>query len=167
MDYEKDINIDSEALDLEWINQPSLMYKYSEHAAITKHEMDRTKERMEIVKADLDSQIRNNPKDFGLPKVTESAIQGAVTLQPKYKKAVEQYHEVKYEYGVAMAAVNAIDQRKSALENLVKLLCASYFAGPQTPRDLSKEYLAKKEQTQSNAKVKIKRRKKNEKKEEV
>ena len=34
----------------------------------------------------------------------------------------------------------AIDQKKSALENLVKLHGQMYFAGPSIPRDLDKEW---------------------------
>jgi hypothetical protein len=37
---------------------------------------------------------------------------------------------------MAQAAVNAFEQRKSALENLVRLFGQSYFAGPKMPRDL-------------------------------
>ncbi len=156
LNYEQDVEIDSEALDVEWINQPSLMYKYAKHAAEMKQQMDDAKEKTEVVKARLDKDVRNDPSKYGLKKITETAIQGAITLMDEYQDVYKDYSDARYEYGVSMAAVNATDQRKSALENLVKLLCASYFAGPQAPRDLSQEYLAEKERKIQNAKVTIK-----------
>jgi hypothetical protein len=57
---------------------------------------------------------------------------------------------------VASTVVRAIDQKKTALENLVKLLGASYFAGPKAPRDLTQERLEEKERRMHNSRVKIK-----------
>ncbi len=162
MDYENDIRIDESALDVEWLNQPELMYKYAAHAAEMKKEVDEAKERMEVMRATLDADIRKNPEAYGMTKVTESAIGGAITIQPNYQSAVDAYNAAQYEFGIASAAVRAVDQRKTALENLVRLLTASYFAGPQAPRDLAQEWRKRQEeeeQRQKNAKVRIRARK--------
>lgn len=159
LNYEEDVAIDSTALDVEWLQQPDLMRKYAKHAADMKREMDDAKERQEMVRASMDLQIRNDPARFGLDKITEGAIQSTIIQDPQYTAATNKYSAAKYEYEVASAVVRAIDQRKAALENLVRLLGLSYFAGPQSPRDLHQEQLKEKERKMKNAKVKITQRK--------
>lgn len=155
LNYEEDIRIDPDALDVEWLGQPELMRKYAKHAADRKAAMDEAKESLDIVKAHIEMEIRANPVDYGLAKPTESSIQSTILLQDEFQEASKVYQDSRYEYEIALAAVRAVDQRKTALENLVKLLNASYFAGPQSPRDLSYENLKRLEDKQANNKVKI------------
>lgn len=159
--YEQDVSIDETALDVEWLQQSNLMYKYARYQAETKKTMDEAKERLDFIKAKLEMDIRANPESYGLSKVTESAIASTILLQPEYQEASKKYIEAKYENDVAVAAVRAIDQKKTALENLVKLLSVSYFAGPSAPRDLSLEWterIKRREQKELNKNVKIRRR---------
>ena len=160
INYEEDVKIDPDALDVEWLNQCSLMKKYGEHQADTRKEMDDTKEMLDVVKAKLDMRIRLEPEKYGVLKVTESAIQSTILLQEEYREANEEFSNAKYENDVALAVVRAIEQKKTALENLVRLLQSSYFAGPKAPRDLSAEVLKEKERKTVNQKVKITRKEK-------
>lgn len=156
--YEEDVRIDPDALDVEWMKQAELMKKYTAHAADMKKEVDEAKERLEVGKARIEMNIRKDPEKHGLAKVTEGAIQSTILLQEEYQKLVQAYTDAKYENDIAIAVVRAIDQKKTALENLVKLLSASYFAGPQAPRDLSREWLEESARKEKNTKVKIQRR---------
>ena len=158
LNYEEDIRIDPTALDVEWLEQPELMRKYAQHVAEMEKLRDAAKERLDVGKARIEMEIRNDPKKFGLEKVTEGSVQSTILLQDEYRQLVQEYNDSKYEYGVAVAAVRAVDQRKTALENLVKLLTASYFAGPKAPRDLYQEHLDHVERKRNNAKVKISRK---------
>ena len=158
INYEKDIRIDPDSLDVEWLRQAELVKKYGVHQANTRKEMDEMKETLEAVKAKLDMRIRSEPEAFGLPKVTEGAIQSTIILQEEYKEAMAEYSEAKYENDVALSVVEAFRHKKSALENLVQLLQSSYFAGPKSPRDLSYEALQKTERKEVNKKVKINRK---------
>jgi len=159
LNYEQDVKIDPNALDVEWLEQAELMKKYAHHAADTKKDMDEAKERMEAGKARIEMDVRTSPQLYNLEKVTEGAIQSTILLQKDYQELVTEYNKAKYEYDVSVAVVRAIDQRKTALENLVKLLTASYFAGPKAPRDLYQEHLEQQERKKENAKVKISRKK--------
>ena len=158
LNYEEDIRIDPTALDVEWLEQPELMRKYAVHAAEMEKLRDAAKERLDVGKARIEMEIRNDPKKFGLEKVTEGSVQSTILLQDEYRQLVQEYNNSKYEYGVAVAAVRAVDQRKTALENLVKLLTTSYFAGPKAPRDLYQEHLDYVERKRANARVKISRK---------
>ncbi len=161
LNYEQDVSIDETALDVEWLQQANLMYKYARYHAETKKALDEAKERLDFIKAKLEMDIRANPETYGLSKVTESAVASTILLQPEYQEASKKYIEARYENDVASAAVRAIDQKKTALENLVKLLSVSYFAGPSAPRDLSlewNEYVQRSGQKEHNKHVKIRRR---------
>lgn len=154
MDYLTDITIDETALDVEWLRQPEKMFQYAKHAADCRRTVDLAKEALELEKAKLDRDIRTNPEKYELSKITESVVQSTILTQESYKEITEQYANAKYDYDVATAAVRALDQKKTALENLVRLHGVSYFAGPTVPRDLNKE--AAKNRAH-NGKVRLKR----------
>jgi len=156
MNYEKDISIDETALDIEWLRQPKLMLKYTNLVSDKRKDMDLLKENLDVLKADLDRQIRAHPEDFKVEKITEAVVQNTILTLDEYQEANEEYLNAKYEYDMGLNAVKALEQKKSSLENEVKLFLAGYFAGPKAPRDLSKEWEQKQRQEQSNDKVKTK-----------
>lgn len=147
-DYEEDVTIDDAALDVEWLQQAKLMLKYGAYGAQKRKEVDQKKEELEVIKAELDRKIRETPEAFGLSKITETVVQNTIIVQTDYKNIMNEYIEAKYELDMAMIAVRAIDTKKNALENLVKLYGQQYFAGPKVPRDLSKEWEQKQRQKQ-------------------
>jgi hypothetical protein len=140
IDYDKDVQIDPDALDIEWLSQSALMMRYAKAAAEARRQVDLAKERLDIVKADLDRKIRSNPEEFGIVKPTESGVANTILLQPAYMAASKEFIDAKYEAEMTRGAVGAIDSRKNALENLVRLFGQLYFAGPKGPRDLSREW---------------------------
>ena len=154
IDYEKDTKIDPDALDLECLGQADLMMKYSRHCADMEDVRDRAKENLEFVKAEMDSDIRKNPENYKLEKVTDKAVESLIPLQDHYRSASIAYLDAKHEYNVARGAVDAIEGRKSMLESLIKLHGQSYFAGPNVPRDLNREKKLK-DEIQAEVNVKI------------
>ncbi len=152
-DYEKDIYIDESALDVELLGQALLMIRYARKAAEARVEMDKAKDGVEVARAKLDKNIRIDPEQFEVVKITEGAVAAAILLQPQYKEANEAFLEARYEYDMARYAVQAIDQRKAALENLVRLHGQQYFAGPSIPRDLSREAQERAKQKRVDSKV--------------
>ena len=141
MSYEDDIRIDETALDVEWLNQPRLCLKYSQELAQAKKEVDRAKEKLDVVRAKIDQEIRKEPLTFGIEKITEASVQSNIVIHKLYRSAETELTEAKYKSEMIRAAVSAIEHRKDALENLVRLYGQQYFAGPKVPRDLSAEAL--------------------------
>jgi hypothetical protein len=139
MNYEDDIRIDEEMLDLEWTEQPLKMLKYCSILAKALKEVDVKKQELDIVKADIDKAVRTSPETFGLGKVTEATVEFTVIRQAEYVAANNSLIEAKYEMEMAKAAVRAMDQRKDALEGMVRLYIAGYFAGPSVPHVLADE----------------------------
>ena len=139
MDYERDMFIDDSALDVEWLEQSMLMMRYSTYEADKEREKDLAKEALDLVKADLDRNIRENPDKYGIAKPTETAISNTIISQEEYKEAYHKFLDIQYEYNIAKSATRAVAQRKDALENLVRLHGQQYFAGPRVPRNLHEE----------------------------
>jgi hypothetical protein len=139
MNFESDVKIDESCLDIEWLQQPLKMIRYCKYLADCRKELDLKKEKLDVIKAQLDSSIRKRPEYYNIDKLTESAIQNTILLQDEYKEASDEYLEAKYNYDIAQAVVKAMEQRRDALENLVKLFGLQYFAGPKEPRNLTQE----------------------------
>lgn len=135
-DYEQDLGIDPMQLDEEWLRQPGLYMRYSEMAAEAQKVRDQAKEKVDVIKAELDRAIRKDPAKFGVDKITESVVASTILIQPEYKAAGDVLIDANYEYSVLQSAVRAFDHRKSALENEVKLWLGSYYSGPKEPRDI-------------------------------
>lgn len=139
--WQQDVEIDASGLDVEWLRQAKLFMFYAEQAAKARDTVGRLKEAKDVLMAKLAMEIRKSPAVYGLEKVTEGAIQ-AITLNDKaYAEATTNLADAEFELDILSSAVRALDQKKSALENLVRLQGQSYFAGPTTPRDLGKEYI--------------------------
>lgn len=138
MNYEQDLKIDDSALDLELLDQAMLFMKYAKNYAETRRTLDVTNQALSIKKAEVDKSIRENPDKYGIEKVTEGSIQSAILTDKGYQKAYQDYLDAKFESDMASNAVQAMQIRKEALENLVKLNGQQYFAGPSIPHDLTK-----------------------------
>lgn len=143
INYEKDLAIDPGELDEEWLNQPVLMERYGRLSADAQRERDQLKEKMDVVRAETDNAIRENPTKYkcptdkaGAPKPTEAWIAAAILTTEEYRKASDTLIEANYKLNLLNSAVRAMEHRKKALEKLVELFGLQYFAGPKEPRQL-------------------------------
>ena len=127
--------IDQGRLDEEWLNQPKTFYRYALKLADVKVELERTKAERDVTAAEVDQEIRANPGGFGLgDKQTEPAIKNAGIVEPRNMKANRAIIRAKHAVDIVQAAVDAMEHRKKALENLVHLFGMNYYAEPKAPR---------------------------------
>lgn len=80
-------------------------------------------------KAEVEAQIRGNPLDFGLAKVTDAAVEAKVTLHPRVQAAEMAAIEAKLAVGSTKAIVTALDAKRSACKYLTELIIRG-FASP-------------------------------------
>lgn len=138
-DYEKNIHIDEDALDLEWLDQPKHFIAIAKEAAQAQFDLDQIKALYDVICAEIEMDIRTNPANYKIEKITEAAIKAALVQTQKHKDALQELNEAKRDASILQGAVKAFDQRKAALENMVRLHGQSYFAGPKVPRNLGEE----------------------------
>lgn len=134
LNFEKDIEIDETALDVEILRQPTLFYKYTRYEANKKKALALAHERVKTIRSEL---VKEASTDKSIKNATQ--IEAYYRNDPDYQEAKEVMIEAEYEANMASNAVWAFNQRKIMLENLVKLALADYFARPTDPRDLTEE----------------------------
>jgi hypothetical protein len=138
--------IDPNALDREWVQQPALYHKYAVRLANARRDAEQAETLIDVVYAELDAAIRANPEKYGVAKITEPSVKAAILGHRKYKAATAAHIEAKHAAGILQAAVSTMDHRKRAFENLVDLRLADYFSEPRTTSGREQYDRAKKRQ---------------------
>jgi len=151
--FKEKLEIDQNALDQEWLNQPKRFYAVSEDLAHAKKRLEKEKLKMEIIEAELYRDIKTNSSNYGLEKVTEAAIASTIKLQSKYEDQQNKIIEAKHEADIFNAGVSAFDQRKKALENMVFLFGQQYFASPKIPKGTDGTYIKEAEKKKARSKI--------------
>lgn len=156
-EYEEDLEIDPDALDVEWLEQPRRFMKYCRAAREADRKAKRAHEKLKTVRSELVNKANEDPMTLlGIAKPTAQAVEAFYRTQQNYKDAKAEWVEAEHERDVLNDAVFAFQQRKMALENLVRLISLDYFKSPVEPRDLSKEALEKKKSASARDKIKSK-----------
>jgi len=136
--YQRDLKIEVDALDLEWIRHSQKYMYYSEASARANDIVRKKKNDLEVMDAKIDQEIRTESEGSG-KKMTVDAIKSAILSDERHVKALIEYNDALYQADLCASAVKAMDHKKVALQNLVQLWAGSYYAGPKQPRDLKKE----------------------------
>ena len=116
-EFEKDLEIDPDQLDVMAALQGELFFKWAEKAAAAKANVDECKFRLEVFTAKLAARARTDPESFGLQKVTEAAIDTAVKTSQKYQEAYEEWIQARADSALLEKAVEALDDRQTGSEH--------------------------------------------------
>lgn len=133
-EYKKDIRINENNLEDEWINQPSLFLYYAEAHAEAIHERDLAKAKTEYVYAIMYSDIKTNWEKSFDNKPTEPAIKESILKHPKYKKSERAFIDASKNMNLMLAAKTAFDHRKMALSNLTSLKIGGFYSEPRNKK---------------------------------
>ena len=132
LNYEQDVEIDPNALDVECLRQASLFYQYSRAEADAKRNHALAWENLKVVRSGL---ILNAGKEYSNAQKVEAYYRD----HPDHQEAKKELAEAEYQMNLASAACFSMRQRKDMLENLTRLALSDYFARPSEPRDLPNE----------------------------
>ena len=134
--YYDDIKIDKHALDDEWLDNGRRLIDWTTEKAESDYQKDKAKEQLDLTKAEIEADIRKNPKDFGLTdKATLPAIASAVIADERYKDQYEVYLQCVKNSATLTGVVSAFTQRKTSLENLTKIWLAGMYADPVVSKE--------------------------------
>lgn len=140
LNFEQDLKIDLHRLESEWADQAILYMRYSRASADAKAQVDHVRQQLDVVRAQVDAQIRSNPEKYGLEKTTEAAILAALSLQREVREANERLIAARHEADVVASATRAFEHRRSALENEVRLFLANYYSSPTGDGEQGREF---------------------------
>lgn len=123
-----DLSVDKYHLDTEWENYPDIYDKWGRRLADAIFDRDSAKDNLDLIRAELDADIRQSPSEFGIERLTESAIQAAITLELKYKQARIKLNRKQRAVNRLTSGLKAVSSKKTALENEVRLYLGNYFS---------------------------------------
>lgn len=125
--FEQDLSINKYKLDEECLSHSSRYAYYSEAQAVAKSNVSKAKDNLEYVTAEANLRIRKEYAEKG-EKFTEAVITSQLTLDKDVNEAKSKLREEEEVYSRLSVAVQAMETRRSELDNLVKLYCAGYFS---------------------------------------
>ena len=140
-DFERDLEIDKYKLEEECLSHSTLFFRYAEASVEAKSEVSRCDDLLKLVYAEENIRIRADYNANGV-KFTEALITSELEKSAKVKEAKEKLRVAQDVYGKLQVAVQAMDTRRSELDNLVKLYCAGYFSNTTVKKEQVKEDVA-------------------------
>jgi len=130
--------IDQFKLEVENSQQPALYDDVGRWVSGVRAASKVAKEHIEFVKADLSSKIRKNPDEYGLTgKITNDSVGAIVTTHHDYQYAVEDYIDKDRLANEASVLLSSVEQRRSAISNLVRLFVHAYYLNDKPVSDSS------------------------------
>ena len=142
IDFQKELSINKYRLDEECLSHSSKYAYYAEAQALAKSEVAKAKDNLEYVYAEANLRIRADYEKQG-KKFTEALIASTIALDEEVGGAKKKLREAEEIYNRLSVAVQAMDTRRSELDNLVKLYCAGYYstveAGTNTRKNINEQ----------------------------
>jgi hypothetical protein len=136
-EFQDDNLIDPNQLDVESIEYAEIFWKWSNRLEHAKKQVDDCKFRLSVAKANMQNLCRSHPEKFGISKITEAAVEGAVEASDTYREHYQELIDARHVAGLLEKAVESLRLKGRRLDNLVTLFGLKYFAGPRVPRNLA------------------------------
>ena len=144
-DFNSDVDIDLDNLHEEWRSHAQTRYKYAKEVTYLDKLIKQKRKVIEIKKTKLKGAISKL-----ILKIKESTPKATVQIvdamcadhkdlsipEKELSDAQNELIENEYEFGMAKNALQAMDDRKTALENEVKLWTRNYFSSPTEERQI-------------------------------
>jgi hypothetical protein len=133
-DYKKDIEIDPNNLEQEWIEQPSLFLHYSDAYAEASFQRDKKKAFLDYTYSKLYAQIKSDWSEHFDSKPTEPACKEWIVRHEDYRKAEKSFILAQKNANILLNVKTAFDQRKHALSNLTSLKIGGFYSEPRNKK---------------------------------
>lgn len=151
MSLDKDLTIDIERLDSEWISLPSTYYLYREEADYLDIKLRKLKIKLDFSVAELDGKVRLDPKQyFGVDKTTETQIRSYIESNENILAIKEEMLEVEKKKKLLSSACEALEMKRDALKNLVVLMNGEYFSTKSVKIDFNDVVAKNNEESKRN-----------------
>lgn len=141
-DYKEETKIDPDALDVEWLDQPNRIGRWSKLLAKARRRLNKIEELIKVLRSEYILKVhRESEKIFGKgTKPTAPMVEAFYRTQRPYKEAKEDWIKATFAVNVLEGAVESFRHRRYSLQDLVQLHGQNYFAGPLEPRNLTREH---------------------------
>jgi hypothetical protein len=130
-DLRDQLKIDEMRLIEEWVKQPLLVFDAIDGLGAARRRLDGLKDQLAATQASLSQQIRANPEEYGIEKVTEKAIENVLQTAPELEELQTEMRDARHLVDMYSALSTALEHKKKALENLVTLQNQAWHADPK------------------------------------
>jgi hypothetical protein len=168
-DFDNEVAIDLDNLHEEWRTHAGIRHKYAKEVAYLDKVVKQQRKLIEVKKAKLKEAIsksilqikEDNPK-FTVQQV-DATVAGYDEIRIPENELSDVQNELialEYNFNMARNALQAFDDRKTALENEVKLWNSNYFSSPTEERTIesNKSIVAKgKDETSKKVRARMNR----------
>lgn len=133
-----DISVNRHKLDEQLEAIPNDVLVWSRQASSQVEALQRAENQLKLVEAKLSIAIRQNPVDYGFPKVTEDLVKSLIVTQPEYIEAQEAVTKTKSDLTATRSVVDALEIKRSSLKYLAELTVSGYLGSTNiNPRNPS------------------------------
>ena len=127
MSHEVDLSVNRHKLDTDLEKIPNEILVWTRQAIADLVTSQRAENALKLVEAHLNIDIRTNPIDYGMAKVTEDTVKALIQVQQKYIDAQDAFLAAKSELLASRAVVDALEVKRSSLKYLAELSIAGYL----------------------------------------
>lgn len=138
-EYKEDLKIDFSKLDINWRDFPTDYLKWSQEWVNAVANRDRSKEVLEVLRAELDGKYRIELQ-LGSKKPTEAAISAAIIQDEDYQEAQQALINATENMNTMAVVKMAFDHKKKALEGITHLWLGGYYSDPKIPAEIKQKY---------------------------
>ncbi len=112
------------------VKHPKMSFYYGKALAAAERKLSTLKNNLKVLCAQIVMAIQQDPKGWGIEKVTEKTMDAATETHPEVAALKGQIIEAEEEVKILQGFVYAIVDRKAMIENLVKLHGQQYWSKP-------------------------------------
>lgn len=126
-EFEDDVYLDVLSLGKEVFVQPTLYEKYSRYLTALEDEQETMLNKFEMKKDSISLDIRNNPTEWGINKITEDAVRATINLNPEVQVLKKDMQYINKLVKDAKGALKSIDRKGRSLDNAVRMYVTGYW----------------------------------------
>ena len=156
---ELELVVDPLRLDGALLDQPDQRYYWGVQLADAQFLADGARGHRDVIAAEADKAIRDDPEAYGLVKATETTVPAAVKATDGYIEADAAYAAARHRVLVLQAAVDGLEHRKRTLTLLVELHTTNYYSEPHAGVQVVDETTSKDVSARVKKKLNVRRKK--------
>lgn len=127
MSHEVNLGVDRNRLDAELEQIPNDILVWSRQAIADLETSQRAENALKYEEARLSIDIRTNPVNYGMAKVTEDTVKALIQVQQSYIDAQNAAIAAKSQLAESRAVVDALEVKRSTLKYLAELTVAGFL----------------------------------------
>lgn len=127
MSHEVNLGVDRNRLDTELEQIPNDILVWSRKAIADLEASQRAENALKYEEARLSIDIRQNPINYGMAKVTEDTVKALIQVQQSYIDAQNAAIAAKSQLAESRAVVDALEVKRSTLKYLAELTVSGFL----------------------------------------